>query len=260
MYNELLKKNEGKPLFNLHDGPPFSNGGIHMGTAMNKALKDIITRSYAMRGYYTPYIPGWDNHGMPIESAIIKQNKLNRKAMSIPDFRSACHDFAQHYVGVQMDAFKRMGVIGDWEHPYLTMNPGFEAEEVKVFGAMYKKGYIYKDFKPVYWCPHDETALAEAEIEYQDDPCTTVYVKFPMHDDCGKLSGYDKTVLRDLDHHHLDPAGQPGHRPASRRVLRCGEGPQRRGLYHGRGLGGEGHALGRLRHLGGGGDPSRRLL
>ena len=192
VYNELLKKNEGKPLFNLHDGPPFSNGGIHMGTAMNKALKDIITRSYAMRGYYTPYIPGWDNHGMPIESAIIKQNKLNHKAMSIPDFRSACHDFAQHYVGVQMDAFKRMGVIGDWEHPYLTMNPGFEAEEVKVFGAMYKKGYIYKDFKTVYWCPHDETALAEAEIEYQDDPCTTVYVKFPMHDDCGKLSSYDK--------------------------------------------------------------------
>ena len=192
VYNELLKKNEGKPLFNLHDGPPFSNGGIHMGTAMNKALKDIITRSYAMRGYYTPYIPGWDNHGMPIESAIIKQNKLNHKAMSIPDFRSACHDFAQHYVGVQMDAFKRMGVIGDWEHPYLTMNPGFEAEEVKVLGAMYKKGYIYKDFKPVYWCPHDETALAEAEIEYQDDPCTTVYVKFPMHDDCGKLSSYDK--------------------------------------------------------------------
>ena len=195
VYNELLKKNEGKPLFNLHDGPPFSNGGIHMGTAMNKALKDIITRSYAMRGYYTPYIPGWDNHGMPIESAIIKQNKLNHKAMSIPDFRSACHDFAQHYVGVQMDAFKRMGVIGDWEHPYLTMNPGFEAEEVKVFGAMYKKGYIYKDFKPVYWCPHDETALAEAEIEYQDDPCTTVYVKFPMHDDQGKLSHLDKSKL-----------------------------------------------------------------
>ncbi len=195
VYNELLKKNEGKPLFSLHDGPPFSNGGIHMGTAMNKAIKDIITRSYAMRGYYTPYVPGWDNHGMPIESAIIKQNKLDHKAMSIPEFRSACHDFAQHYVGVQMDAFKRMGVIGDWEHPYLTMNPSFEAEEVKVFGEMYKKGYIYKGFKPVYWCPHDETALAEAEIEYQDDPCTTVYVKFPMHDDLGKLSGFDKSKL-----------------------------------------------------------------
>ena len=195
VYHELLKKNEGKPLFNLHDGPPFSNGSIHMGTAMNKAIKDIITRSYAMRGCYTPYIPGWDNHGMPIESNIIKQNKLNHKAMSIPDFRSACHDFAAHYVDVQRDAFKRIGVVGDWDHPYLTMDPGFEAEEVKVFGAMYKKGYIYKGLKPVYWCPHDETALAEAEIEYQEDPVTTVYVKFPMHDDLGKLSAFDKEKL-----------------------------------------------------------------
>ncbi len=195
VYHQLLKKNEGKPLFNLHDGPPFSNGSIHMGTAMNKAIKDIITRSYAMRGYYTPYIPGWDNHGMPIESAIIKQNKLNHKAMSIPDFRSACHDFAAHYVDVQRDAFKRIGVVGDWDHPYLTMDPGFEAEEVKVFGEMYKKGYIYKGLKPVYWCPHDETALAEAEIEYQEDPVTTVYVKFPMHDDLGKLGTFDKSKL-----------------------------------------------------------------
>ena len=195
VYHELLKKNEGKPLFNLHDGPPFSNGSIHMGTAMNKAIKDIITRSYAMRGYYTPYIPGWDNHGMPIESAIIKQNKLDHKAMSIPEFRSACHDFAAHYVDVQRESFKRIGVVGDWEHPYLTMDPGFEAEEVKVFGEMYKKGYIYKGSKPVYWCPHDETALAEAEIEYKDDPCTTVYVKFPMYDDQGKLSAYDKSRM-----------------------------------------------------------------
>ena len=126
---------------------------------------------------------------------IIKEQKLNRKAMSVPEFRSACHAYAQHYVDVQSEGFQRMGVIGDWAHPYLTMNPGFEAEEVKVFGEMYKKGYIYKGFKPVYWCPHDETALAEAEIEYQDDPCTTVYVKFPMHDDCGKLSAYDKSRL-----------------------------------------------------------------
>ena len=192
VYGELLKKNEGKPRFSLHDGPPFSNGALHMGHALNKSIKDFITRSYAMRGYYTPYIPGWDNHGMPIESAIIKEQKLNRKAMSVPEFRSACHAYAQHYVDVQSEGFQRMGVVGDWAHPYLTMNPGFEAEEVKVFGAMYNKGYIYKGLKPVYWCPHDETALAEAEIEYQDDPCTTVYVKFPMHDDCGKLGGYDK--------------------------------------------------------------------
>ena len=195
LYNELLKKNEGKPLFNLHDGPPFSNGELHMGHALNKALKDFITRSYAMRGYYTPYIPGWDNHGMPIESAIIKQNKLDRKSMSVPEFRSACQKFADHYIDVQREGFKRMGVVGDWEHPYKTMAPEFEADEVRVFGKMYKKGYIYKGLKPVYWCPHDETALAEAEIEYQDDPCTTVYVKFPMHDDLGKLPGQDKSKL-----------------------------------------------------------------
>lgn len=195
LYNALLKKNEGKPLFNLHDGPPFSNGDLHMGHALNKSIKDFITRSYAMRGYYTPYIPGWDNHGMPIESAIIKKNKLDRKSMSVPEFRSACHDFAQHYIDVQMDGFKRMGVIGDWEHPYKTMDPGFEAEEVKVFGEMYKNGHIYKGLKPVYWCPHDETALAEAEIEYQDDPCTTVYVKFPMSDDGGKLGKFDHSKL-----------------------------------------------------------------
>ena len=195
LYHELLKKNEGKPLFSLHDGPPFSNGGLHMGHALNKSIKDFIVRSAAMRGYYTPYIPGWDNHGMPIESAIIKKNKLNRKKMSVPEFRSACHEFAQHYVDVQREGFRRMGVIGDWEHPYLTMDPGFEAEEVKVFGEMYKKGYIYKGSKPVYWCPHDETALAEAEIEYKDDPCTTVYVKFPMYDDQGKLSAYDKSKV-----------------------------------------------------------------
>ncbi len=195
LYHEMLKKNEGKPLYSLHDGPPFSNGDLHMGHALNKSIKDFMTRSAAMRGYYTPYIPGWDNHGMPIESAIIKKNKLNRKKMSVPEFRSACRDFAQHYIDVQMAGFKRMGVLGDWEHPYKTMDPAFEAEEVKVFGEMFKKGVIYKGLKPVYWCPHDETALAEAEIEYQEDPVTTVYVKFPMRDDLGKLPAFDKGKL-----------------------------------------------------------------
>ncbi len=195
VYNEMLKKNEGKPRFNLHDGPPFSNGPIHMGHALNKAIKDFITRSYAMRGYYTPYIPGWDNHGMPIESAIIKEQKLNHKAMSVADFRSACEAYAEKYIGIQMEGFKRLGVIGDWEHPYKTMNKGFEADEVRIFGKMYKNGHIYKGLKPVYWCAKDETALAEAEIEYQDDPCTTVYVKFPMNDDLGKLGHLDKSKL-----------------------------------------------------------------
>ena len=195
IYNEMLKKNEGHPRFNLHDGPPFSNGDIHMGHALNKSIKDFITRSYAMRGYYTPYIPGWDNHGMPIESAIIKEQRLNHKAMSVADFRSACHAYAEKYINRQMDGFKRLGVIADWEHPYKTMNRGFEADEIRIFGMMYKKGHIYKGLKPVYWCPKDETALAEAEIEYQDDPCTTVYVKFPMRDDLGKLPHIDHSRL-----------------------------------------------------------------
>ncbi|MCQ2418427.1 MAG: isoleucine--tRNA ligase [Clostridia bacterium] len=195
LYNELLKKNEGKPSFILHDGPPFSNGDIHMGHALNKSLKDFIVRSYAMRGYYTPFIPGWDNHGMPIESAIIKKNKLNHKAMPVSEFRTACHNFAQDYIDRQMTGFKRIGIVGDWDHPYKTMNKTFESEEIKIFGAMFKKGFIYKGLKPVYWCPKDETALAEAEIEYQDDPCTTVYVKFPMHDDLGKLPEIDKSKL-----------------------------------------------------------------
>ena len=190
VYEMLLKKNEGKPAFILHDGPPFSNGDLHMGHALNKTLKDFIVRSYAMRGYYTPYVPGWDNHGMPIESAIIKKNKLNHKAMPVTEFRSACEAFAQDFIDRQMAGFRRLGVMGDWAHPYKTMDKHFEAEEVKVFGEMYRKGYIYKGLKPVYWCPKDETALAEAEIEYQDDPCTSIYVKFAVKDDKGKLADY----------------------------------------------------------------------
>ena len=189
-YEKLQELTEGRPLKVLHDGPPFSNGNIHMGTAMNKVLKDFINRYNSMSGFHSPYVPGWDNHGMPIESAIIKMNKLDRKKMTIPEFRNACRDFAMKYVNKQREQFVRLGVLADWKHPYLTMNPSFEAREIKVFGEMFKKGYIYKGLKPVYWCPHDETALAEAEIEYQEDPCTSIYVKFAVKDDLGKLSQY----------------------------------------------------------------------
>ncbi len=189
LYEKILKKNEGRPPFILHDGPPFSNGSIHMGTAMNKCLKDFILRYKNMTGYRAPYVPGWDNHGMPIESAIIKQNKLDRKTMTIPQFRTACKEFAGKYVNVQREQFKRLGVLGQWEKPYLTMDPQFEASEVKVFGKMYEKGYIYRGKKPVYWCAQDETALAEAEIEYQNDTVQSIYVKFRVTDDRGLLSG-----------------------------------------------------------------------
>ncbi|MCQ2425465.1 MAG: isoleucine--tRNA ligase [Lachnospiraceae bacterium] len=199
LYHKMLKRNEGKPSFILHDGPPFSNGNIHMGTAMNKILKDFIVKYKSMSGYYAPYVPGWDNHGMPIESAIIKQSKLDRRKMTIPEFRTACHKFAQNYVDIQMGQFKRLGVVGDWDNPYLTMRPSFEAREVKVFGEMFRKGYIYKGLKPVYWCPKDETALAEAEIEYKDIPCTSIFVKFAVKDDLGgklaKFGDLNKTYF-----------------------------------------------------------------
>lgn len=188
LYNKMQEAGKGKPLYVLHDGPPFSNGNIHMGTAMNKILKDFINKSKAMGGYKVPYTPGWDNHGMPIESAIIKKNKIDRKKMSISEFRSACHKFAQDFVDIQMGQFIRLGVTADWKKPYLTMNPEFEAREVKVFGEMFKKGYIYKGLKPVYWCPKDETALAEAEIEYKTDKCTSIFVKFKVKEDKGLLS------------------------------------------------------------------------
>ena len=191
LYNTMLEKNKDLPPFVLHDGPPFSNGYIHMGHALNKTLKDFIVRSHAMMGYYTPYVPGWDNHGLPIERAIETSKKKLNKDMSVPEFRKACAEFAEDFIQKQMSGFKRLGVVGDWEHPYRTMDRHFEAQEVKVFGRLFDKGYIYKGLKPVTWCPYCVTAVAEADIEYKDDPCTTVYVKFPMADDLGKLAGFD---------------------------------------------------------------------
>ena len=189
LYAKLQEQNADKPAFILHDGPPFSNGNIHMGTALNKMLKDFINKYKTMSGYRVPIVPGWDNHGMPIESAIIKKNKLDHKKMKPSEFRTACYKFAEKYVDIQRGQFKRLGVLADWEHPYLTMDPAFEAKEVEVFGEMFKKGYIYKGLKPVYWCPKDETALAEAEIEYATDTCTSIFVKFAVKDDAGKLAG-----------------------------------------------------------------------
>ena len=209
VYETLMGKNAGKPAFILHDGPPFSNGDIHIGTAMNKVIKDIIIRYKNMSGWLAPYTPGWDNHGMPIESAIIKQNKLDRKSMSIPEFRDACRKFAENYVDRQREQFKRLGVIGDWDNPYLTMVPSFESEEVRVFGKMYEKGYIYKGLKPVYWCAHDETALAEAEIEYDDDPCAAIFVRFRLKDGRG--------VLDDIP--GCAPGGVPGDAPGGASFL-----------------------------------------
>ena len=186
-FEKQLKKNEGKPLFVLHDGPPYANGDIHLGTAMNKILKDFIVRCKNMSGYCSPYVPGWDTHGLPIERKAIEKVGLDRRSDDPVDFRGHCRDFALQHVGIMTEQFKRLGVQGDWSNPYMTLRPEFEAKQIEIFGEMALKGYIYKGLKPVYWCPHDETALAEAEIEYSEDPCDSIYVKFEVVNDNGKL-------------------------------------------------------------------------
>ena len=195
IYHKQLEKCEGKPKYILHDGPPYANGGIHLGTSLNKVLKDIIVKYYSMNGYEAPYVPGWDTHGLPIEQRAIKELGLKRHEVGPVKFRQACKDFAMKYLGIQREAFKRLGVRGDWEHPYITLKPEFEAKQIEVFGEMAKKGYIYKGLRPVYWCPDCETALAEAEIEYAEDKTLSIYVKFPIKDDKGKFGG----VLKNLD-------------------------------------------------------------
>ena len=180
LYEKVLDKNKGKEHFVLHDGPPYANGEIHAGHALNKILKDTIIRYKAMNGYYTPYVPGYDTHGMPSEKKAIEKLGLDRDKIPVTKFRDTCKEFTMNYKDVQTEGFKRLGVLGDWEHPYITYDPKMEARQLEVFGDMYKKGYIYKGLKPVYWCTDCETALAEAEIEYKDVTSTSIYVKFPV--------------------------------------------------------------------------------
>lgn len=187
LYHSLMKKNEGKPMYVLHDGPPYANGDIHLGTALNKVLKDMIVRYKNMSGFKAPYVPGWDTHGLPIERKAIDKVGLDCRSDDPVEFRSHCRDFALTHVDIMTNQFKRLGVIGDWENPYRTLNPEFEAKQIEVFGEMALKGYIYRGLKPVYWCAHDETALAEAEIEYSEDPCNSIYVKFEVLDDKGQI-------------------------------------------------------------------------
>lgn len=198
LYQKLMKKNEGLPLYVLHDGPPYANGDIHMGTALNKVLKDIIIKYKNMTGYKAPYIPGWDTHGLPIELKAMKKVGVENINSAL-DLRKVCKEFALHYVDVQRSEFIRLGSIGDYEHPYLTLQPKHEAAQIRIFGEMAKKDFIYKGLKPVYWCPECKTALAEAEIEYAEDPCNSIYVKFKVEDDGGKLFAFntelDKTYF-----------------------------------------------------------------
>ena len=186
IYKMVQEKTKDRPMFVLHDGPPYANGDIHMGHALNKVLKDFIVRYKSMSGYNAPYVPGWDTHGLPIEQALTNKG-VKRKEMSVAEFRKLCEKYALEQIDNQRTQFKRLGVRGDWENPYITLKPAYEAQQIKVFGEMAKKGYIYKGLKPVYWSPSSESALAEAEIEYKDKKSASIYVAFKVKDGKGVL-------------------------------------------------------------------------
>ena len=195
LYEKILKKNEGHKHFVLHDGPPYANGEIHAGHALNKILKDTIVRYKAMQGFYAPFIPGYDTHGMPTEKKAIEKLGLDRSKIPVTKFRDTCREFTTNYKDIQTEGFKRLGVLGDWAHPYITYDHATEARQIGVFGDMYKKGYIYKGLKPVYWCTDCETALAEAEIEYKDVTGESIYVKFPVEDSKGLFDKKDTYMV-----------------------------------------------------------------
>ncbi|TLG76612.1 isoleucine--tRNA ligase [Culicoidibacter larvae] len=194
LYNAVVAKNADKPTFILHDGPPYANGNLHTGHAMNKILKDFITRYRAMSGFNAVYIPGWDTHGLPIEQAVTNSG-VNRKEKTVAEFRKICEEYAEKQVANQMEQFKRLGVWGDYEHAYLTLQKEYEAEQIKVFAKMVQNGLIYKGLKPVYWSPSSESALAEAEIEYYDKLSPSIYVAFAVRDGKGVLSGDEKFII-----------------------------------------------------------------
>ncbi|EPU6155119.1 isoleucine--tRNA ligase [Staphylococcus pseudintermedius] len=181
LYRKMLEKNEGQPSFILHDGPPYANGNLHMGHALNKILKDFINRYKTMQGFYTPYVPGWDTHGLPIEQALTKKG-VKRKEMTTAEFRDKCQAFAMEQIDIQKKDFLRLGVNGDFDNPYITLKPEYEAAQIRLFGEMADKGLIYKGKKPVYWSPSSESSLAEAEIEYHDKRSASIYVAFDVKD------------------------------------------------------------------------------
>lgn len=188
LYKQTQEKNMGRPTYILHDGPPYANGALHMGHAMNKVSKDFIVRYKSMSGFRAPYVPGWDTHGLPIESALTKNEGVDRKQFSVADFRRMCEEYALRQVEGQKTSFKRLGVTGEWDNPYLTLSPEYEAAQVRVFGKMAEKGFIYKGLKPIYWSPSSESSLAEAEVEYHDITSPSVYVAFKVKDGKGILA------------------------------------------------------------------------
>ncbi|HHX79179.1 MAG TPA: isoleucine--tRNA ligase [Acholeplasmataceae bacterium] len=195
IYEKALEKNKNNKHFILHDGPPYANGDIHIGHALNKVLKDFIVRYKTMDGFYAPYVPGWDTHGLPIENALTKNGKVNRKELSIAEFRTLCEEYAKKQIENQKIGFKRLGILGDWDNPYITYDKEYEAKQLEVFAKMVSKKLIYKGLKPVYWSPSSESALAEAEIEYQDVKSPSIYLAFKVTDGKGVLDNGTEIVI-----------------------------------------------------------------
>lgn len=195
LYNKIIAKNKDRKTFILHDGPPYANGPIHIGHALNKILKDTIVRYKSLQGFRSDFIPGFDTHGLPTEIKAIEKLKLNREEIEVNKFRDTCKEFNKEFIKLQSEGFKRLGVLADWENPYITYNKEIEKEQLDVFGTMYEKGYIYKGLKPVYWCASCQTALAEAEIEYADHKSKSIYVKFEVTDSKGLFDKKDTYLV-----------------------------------------------------------------
>ena len=200
IYEKNIAQRDKANKFILHDGPPYlSSEKIHVGTALNKILKDILIKYKSMSGYYAPYVPGYDGHGLPIENKVVKNIKGGRSALTPAELREKCREFAWNSLKGQEGEFKRLGVLGNWDNPYLTIAPDYEAEQVRLFGDMFKKGYIEKGLKPVYWCASCETALAEAEVEYADHTSTSIYVRFKFDEDSvKKINNFVDTEGKDV--------------------------------------------------------------
>jgi isoleucyl-tRNA synthetase len=181
LYGQIQAARQGRPMYVLHDGPPYANGNIHLGHAFNKILKDFIVKLKTMENFDSPYVPGWDCHGLPIESKIDKELGSKKATMSVADFRAECRKYAQKYVDLQSKDFQRLGVFGQWDNPYLTMSAQFESVIAGTFVDFLDKGYVYKGLKSVNWCIHDRTALAEAEIEYENHTSPSIWVRFALH-------------------------------------------------------------------------------
>ncbi len=212
-----------RPQYILHDGPPYANGHIHLGTALNKILKDMIVKSRQMSGFNAVYVPGWDCHGLPIEHNVDKELGDRKSHMTTVEIRQHCRRYAERFIDIQRQEFKRLGVLGEWDHPYLTMSYDYEAIIARELGRFFANGSVVRSKKPIYWCSSCGTALAEAEVEYHDHRSPSIYVKFPLRPEAQeRFPELDRQagLCPDLDDYPVDPSGQPGHFAAPRFCLR----------------------------------------